>query len=95
MDQINARVAEWCLCESATGRIPVFNGRKHAGHKVTLHEVLGLANVRGHVPPQLHMVGAQPADLSVGVDLSPTITAMLPQILMRAEDILREWDLLN
>ena len=95
LDAINARKDAGTLIELARDQIPLYTGIKLSDHQVTFQEVLGLANFRGHLPPQLHMVGAQPADLSVGVDLSPTITAMLPQILMRAEDILREWDLLN
>ncbi len=50
---------------------------------------------RGHLPEHLHMVGVQPADLSVGVKLSLVVEDVLPQILDRAESILREWQLLD
>ena len=39
----------------------------------------GLANIRGKLSPHLHMVGVQPADLSIGLELNPA-AAMLQMI---------------
>jgi hydrogenase maturation protease len=54
-------------------------------------EVLALAQVRGHLPEHLTLVGIQPEDLQVGVDLSPSVALMLPRLVARAEEIAQEW----
>jgi hydrogenase maturation protease len=95
LDAINAHKDAGALIELKREQIPLYTGIKLSDHQVTFQEVLGLANFRGHLPLHLHMVGAQPADLSVGVDLSPAITNILPQILVRAESVLQEWQLLE
>lgn len=94
LDAINARKKAGTVIELKRDEIPLYTGIKLSDHQVTFQEVLGLANFRGHLPAQLHMVGAQPDDLSVGVDLSPTLADVLPQILTRAQAVLREWKLL-
>lgn len=95
LDAINAHKEPGTLIELARDQIPLYTGIKLSDHQVTFQEVLGLANFRGLLPPQLHMIGAQPADLSVGVELSPTINSILPQILSRAEAILDKWGLME
>jgi hydrogenase maturation protease len=95
LDAINARREAGTLIELKRDEIPLYRGIKLSDHQVTFQEVLGLANFRGHLPAQLHMVGAQPADLSVGVDLSPVIMEVLPQIVAQAEAVLREWKLVD
>ena len=94
LDAINVRKEAGTVIEVKRDEIPLYTGMKLSDHRDTFQEVLGLANFRGHLPAQLYMVGAQPDDLSVGVDLSPAITDVLPQILARAEAVLREWKLL-
>jgi hypothetical protein len=39
----------------------------------------------------LTLVGIQPDDLEVGVELSPTIAQMMLQLIARAEQIAQEW----
>jgi hydrogenase maturation protease len=95
LDAINARKEPGTLIELKREQIPLYAGIKLSDHQVTFQEVLGLANFRGHLPAQLHMIGAQPADLSIGVDLSPVVNDVLPQMLTRAEAVLREWKLLE
>jgi hydrogenase maturation protease len=95
LDAINARKQPGTLIELARDDIPLYTGIKMSDHQITFQEVLGLASFRGKLPLHLHMIGAQPADLSVGVDLSPQIGAVLPMILDRAEAILHEWGLIN
>ncbi len=95
LDAINARRDPGTLIELQRDQIPLYTGIKLSDHQVTFQEVLGLANFRGHLPSHLHMIGAQPADLSVGVELSPAITDILPEILNCAEAVLREWQLVD
>jgi hydrogenase maturation protease len=95
LDAVNARKEPGTLIELKRDEIPLYTGIKLSDHQVTFQEVLGLASFRGRLPEHLHLVGAQPADLSIGVELSPAIDTVLPQILRRAEAVLRAWGLVN
>ncbi len=95
LDAIDGRQPPGALIELRRDEIPLYTGVKLSQHQITFQEVLGLANMRGKLPPHLHMVGIQPADLSIGTELSPNITAVLPQALDRAEAVLHAWGLLK
>lgn len=94
LDAANAGKKPGTVIELAKEEIPLYAGVKMSQHQVTFQEVLGLAKMRGNLPTFLHLVGAQPADLSVSTDLSPTIEAIMPQIVDRSLAILRQWNLL-
>jgi len=95
LDAIDGRKDPGTLIELRREEIPLYTGVKMSQHQITFQEVLGLANIRDKLPPQLHMLGIQPADLSIGTDLSPAIAATLPQVVQRAEAILQAWGLLK
>jgi hydrogenase maturation protease len=95
LDAINARKEPGTLIEMKRDEIPLYSGIKLSDHQVTFQEVLGLANFRGHLPEHLHLIGIQPADLTIGVELSPLIMATVPQVLERATAILQEWNLVD
>jgi hydrogenase maturation protease len=94
LDAVDARAHPGTLVELRREQIPLYSGIKLSEHQVTFQEVLGLANVREKLPGHLHLLGIQPADLSIGLGLSPEIEATLPHLLARAGDILNEWGLL-
>ena len=64
-------------------------------HQITFQEVLGLAKIRDKFPENLYLIGAQPADLSIGVGLSDTIEAVIPDIVQRAVKVLNQWGCLH
>ena len=68
---------------------------KISDYQITFQEVLGIAKVRDHFPEHLHLVGAQPVDMNIGYGMSPEIEVIIPQILERAERVLREWGLIK
>ncbi len=83
------------VMELARDEIPLYRNIKLSDHQVTFQEVLGIAKFRGLFPEYLHLVGAQPVDLEIGVELSPQIEAVLPEIVDRAERKLSEWGLIH
>ena len=87
----NAGVEPGTVVELRKDQIPLYTGIKLSQHQATFQEVLGLAAFRGHLPEHLHLVGAQPVDLSLGTELSPAIAAVLPEIARRAAVVLDEW----
>jgi hydrogenase maturation protease len=48
-------------------------------------------SVRGKLPEHLHLIGVQPVSLEIGVELSPQVAAVLPQVVERAWGVLTEW----
>jgi hydrogenase maturation protease len=95
LDAIQAGKAPGTLVELQRDEVPLHSGIRLSDHQVTFQEVLGLAGFRGHLPEHLHLIGAQPADLSIGAGLSPVIHAVLPRLLARAESVLRAWGLVE
>ncbi len=94
LDAVNVGKPPGSVVELRKEQIPLYAGVKMSQHQVTFQEVLGLANIRGYLPEHLHLVGIQPLDLSIGLDLSPVVAAALPEVVLRAERVLREWNLL-
>jgi hydrogenase maturation protease len=95
LDAVNAGQAPGTVVELAREQIPLFSGIKMSQHQVTFQEVLALARFRGKLPEHLHLVGAQPVDTSIGLEVSPAIRDMMPNMLERAEAILAMWGLLE
>lgn len=94
LDAANAAKAPGTVIELARDEIPLYSGVKMSQHQLTFQEVLALASIRGLLPPNLHLVGAQPADLTVGLGMSSVIEAVLPDIVARATAVLQTWQLL-
>lgn len=89
LDAIDARREPGTLIELSREQVPLFASVKMSPHQLSFQEVLGLAYVRGHLPEHLVLLGIQPADLQVGVELSPIVARALPQLLARVEQIAR------
>jgi hydrogenase maturation protease len=94
LDAADAGQAPGTLVELERDEIPLYSGVKLSQHQVTFQEVLALAKIRDGLPPHLHLIGVQPSDLSIGLDLSPTVAATIPHLLERASAVLRGWGLL-
>ncbi len=94
LDAVNARKPAGTVIELAKEQIPLYSGIQLSQHQVTFQEVLGLANIRGKLPQNLHLVGIQPEDLSIGLELSPIVEQNLPQLIVRAQKCLQNWGLI-
>ncbi|MCA9933430.1 MAG: HyaD/HybD family hydrogenase maturation endopeptidase [Anaerolineales bacterium] len=94
LDAANAGKPPGTLIELKRDEIPLYAGVKMSQHQLTFQEVLGLASIREKLPPHLYLVGAQPEDLSVGLELSETILGVMPDIVKRATAVLQQWALL-
>ncbi len=94
LDAIDAGEIPGTVIELRRDEIPLYAGVKLSQHQITFQEVLGLANIRGYLPEHLHMIGIQPADLSVGVEISSVVVDAFPEALKRAHLLLKEWGLI-
>jgi hydrogenase maturation protease len=93
LDAVDARKPPGTIVELSRKEIPLFSRFKLSWHQVTFQEVLQFAEVRGNLPEHLHLVGAQPADISTGFGLSPVITPLVPEIANRVVAVLKKWGL--
>lgn len=91
LDAINKGKAPGTVIELTKDEIPLYSGIQLSQHQVTFQEVLGLANIRDHLPEHLHLIGIQPEDLSTGLELSATVKNALPEVVDRAKRILEIW----
>jgi hydrogenase maturation protease len=93
LDAVDAGKTPGTIIELDGADIPLFSRIKLSWHQLSFEEVLQFATVRGSLPGHLHLVGAQPADLSTGYGLSPLIEALLPELAERAMAVLAHWGL--
>ncbi len=91
LDAVDARKPPGTLIELAGLEIPLYGRAKLSWHQVTFQEVLELAAMRSRLPERLRLVGIQPADLSIGIELSPAVAAALPALVDRAAAVLAGW----
>jgi hydrogenase maturation protease len=95
LDAVNVGQPAGTVVELRKEQIPLYSGIKLSQHQVTFQEVLGLANIRGYLPEHLHLIGIQPEDLSIGLDLSLAIVRALPEVVSRACAVLQNWGLVQ
>ena len=94
LDAVNVGKPAGTVVELRKDQIPLYAGVKLSQHQVTFQEVLGLANIRGYLPEHLHLIGIQPEDLSIGLELSPIVEEALPEVVSRAKLVLENWRLI-
>ncbi|OJX38944.1 MAG: hypothetical protein BGO78_12065 [Chloroflexi bacterium 44-23] len=91
LDAVNVDKAPGTIVELEKEEIPLYAGVKLSQHQITFQEVLGLANIRGYLPEHLHLIGTQPQDISIGLELSECIEKAMPQVVARAVAVLQRW----
>jgi hydrogenase maturation protease len=94
LDAVDTGAPPGTIAELAKEEIPLFGRRKLSLHQLSFQEVLEFASVRGSLPSRLHLVGAQPADTSIGYGLSPVIASLLPELADRAVAVLDKWQII-
>lgn len=95
LDAVNANKSPGEVIELKRDEIPMYSGIKLSDHQITFQEVLGLASFRGNLPGQLHLIGIQPEDISIGVGLSRVVSEKLDWMIECSVRILRAWGCVN
>jgi hydrogenase maturation protease len=91
LDAIDAGLPPGSVVQWQNEQIPLYAGAKLSEHQIGFQEVLGLALFRDAYPKNLHLLGVQPEDLSLGIGLSSTIQAALPKVFESTQAILSAW----
>ncbi|MDR2187290.1 MAG: HyaD/HybD family hydrogenase maturation endopeptidase [Azonexus sp.] len=61
--------------------VPVFFRTKLSPHQVSLSDVLATLELTGRAPRQTVIIGIEPESLALGMELTPTVAARLPELL--------------
>ncbi len=91
LDAIDARQPPGAVIQLAGPDIPLFVGIKLSPHQITFQELLGLATARNRMPAHVALIGVQPADITIGLELSEPVAAALPEVIRRAAAVLAGW----
>jgi hydrogenase maturation protease len=91
LDAVNAGKPPGTVIEIGKEQIPRYAGVKLSQHQVSFQEVLGMAALRARLPEYLHLVGIQPENVSLGLELSPAVERALPEAVSRACSVLETW----
>jgi len=71
--------------------VPRFLSTKLSPHQIDLREVLAVAELRGRLPAQLVVFGAQPERVSMSQSLTPSVSSSVDEIVWSVVDRLAEW----
>lgn len=87
--------------DAAPGTSQVFEGahmdafiggnRKMSVHEVSLIDLLAIARLSDHLPPQRALIGIQPGAIDWGEAPSPAVAATLPQVCRQALQLIEAW----
>lgn len=95
LDAVDADKAPGTVIELTKDEIPLYAGVRLSQHQTTFQEVLGLAKIRDYLPEHLHLIGIQPQNLEIGVEISAVVEQAIPEVTERAIQILKTWGIIN
>ena len=91
IDAINAGKEGGHIIELHGNDIPAYYGIKMSIHQLGFQEVLLASKLREKYPKNIVMIGMQPTSLELGIGLSETNEAQLPQLLKLVEQQVNKW----
>ena len=91
IDAINAGKDGGHIIELHGNDIPAYYGIKMSIHQLGFQEVLLAAKLREKYPKNIVMIGMQPTSLELGIGLSETNEAQLPEMFKLVEQQVNKW----
>jgi hydrogenase maturation protease len=70
-------------------QVPAFFRSRISPHQLGLSDVLAALSILGSEPQAVTVIGVEPADLSIGLELSPVLAARLDELVERVVGELR------
>jgi hydrogenase maturation protease len=71
--------------------VPAFLSMKISPHQIGVQDLLATAQLLGYTPPEVVILGVQPAWLNVGLDMSPAVAAQVEPLARLALAQLEQW----
>ena len=91
IDAINAGKEGGHIIELHGNDIPAYYGIKMSIHQLGFQEVLLASKLREKYPKNIVMIGMQPTSLELGIGLSETNEAQLPELIKLVEQQVNKW----
>ena len=91
IDAINAGKEGGHIIELHGDDIPAYYGIKMSIHQLGFQEVLLASKLREKYPKNIVMIGMQPTSLELGIGLSETNEAQLPEMFKLVEQQVNKW----
>jgi len=91
IDAINAGKEGGHIIELHGNDIPAYYGIKMSIHQLGFQEVLLASKLRERYPKNIVMLGMQPTSLELGIGLSETNEAQLPELIKLVEQQVNKW----
>jgi len=91
IDAINAGKDGGHIIELHGNDIPAYYGIKMSIHQLGFQEVLLASKLRERYPKNIVMLGMQPTSLELGIGLSETNEAQLPELIKLVEQQVNKW----
>lgn len=81
LDAVKAGRPPGTLVRMSGRDVPVFFRAKLSPHQVSLCDVLAGLEFSADLPKEIVLIGVEPASLELGLELTPTVAAKIPQVL--------------
>lgn len=91
LDAVDAGEAPGTIIEIENWQIPALNHINLSEHQMEFQNVVGIAKFEGKLPAFLHVIGIQPSDLNTGLGVSPVVERAIPQVVARAQEVIKSW----
>lgn len=91
IDAINAGKDGGSIIELHGNDIPAYYGVKMSIHQLGFQEVLLASKLREKYPKHIVMIGMQPTSLELGIGLSETNAAKLPELVKLVQQQVNNW----
>ena len=89
VDVVTTGAAPGTLVKIAGAEIPVFFRDKLSPHQIGLPDVLASLELLDAIPKEIVVLGVEPISLELGLDMTPTVAATIPELVDRAVTELR------
>lgn len=81
------------LVRMSDDEIPIVMETKLSPHQMGLKDLLAVAMLQGFSPPEMVLVGIQPENLDLGLELSPKVSARFDELVQMVLRELGNWDI--
>ncbi|MDA8414774.1 MAG: HyaD/HybD family hydrogenase maturation endopeptidase [Desulfobacteraceae bacterium] len=73
--------------------LPIALQTKLSPHQMGLKDLLSVAELMGHVPREMVLIGVQPASIEMDTELTGTVQAKVDELVRMVLDELAAWDI--
>ena len=87
IDAVEMRKEAGTLIRMVNNEVPAFLSMKMSPHQVGIPDMLAVAKMKDLYPQNVILWGVEPDSLELGMELSPTVEAILPTLI---DEVLKE-----